>query len=237
MLGPDDYSGPIRGFANCTCTQPSFAPIAGPPVYIPTVNPCAVGPGNEAVPTDQFQCSFGVRLQSTIDRARQLTHQFGLRPYRVWLVWQKRERDREFEEHFRCELMPVFVLAMDSIELNSSVWGEDMVGGVSLTWISAAQVTEDTLRGYLDGEDWAAQSTEREFFYEIQMHARCLDAKTPRRRRFIPATEPHFQATSFEWRVALNEQKVSRSRDGVDQTIGTEHEDGTSLAFKPTIVT
>lgn len=42
----------------------------------------------------------------------------------------------------------------------------------------------------------------------------------------------------FYWRVELLEQKVSRSRGGVDQTIGTEYEDTTQLPFnRPTLVT
>lgn len=195
-------------------------------------------PGQMPVTTAQYQCSFGVRVQPVIDRGRRLVHSLGLRPYRVFLVWAERQIDRTFRQHHICELMPVKLLTMDSVELTGSEWGENLIGGVALDDISPMQVTEDNLRGYLDGEDWASKSSEREFYYEIQMHARCAGQLTPRRRRFRQATEPYFNGEQFKFQISLVEQEIPRSRDGVDQTIGTVQPDNTPLnTNRPRLVT
>ena len=244
MLGPADYGGPIRGFADCGCGKPGSVAITSGPNFVPTINPCAAAtgeilPGNTAVTDAEYQCSIGVSEQASIDEARRLIHVQGLQPYRVFLVWQQRTRQRTWELVHRCELMPVRVLAMNALELSSSEWGEDDVGGVSLDWVSPNQVDEDVLRGYLNGEDWAAKSDEREFFYEIQLHKRCaLNPLDPRIRRFIQAGEPHLNGQKYQFEIVLAEQKVSRSRGEVDQTIGTEFEDTTPLPFnRPVLVT
>ena len=245
VLGAGDFGGPSRGFANCGCGEPSGPNITqGTKIYVPTVESCggATGadlPGNVPVTDAQYQCSFGVTFQPVLDSARRIVHAAGLRPYRVFLVWQERNRQRIWEQVHRCELTPVRVVNAEGIELTTAVWGEDIQGGYTLEEVSPAQIDEDTLHGYLDGTDWAEKSTEREFFYEIQLHQRCPGAPlAPPRRRFIIAGEPYMNGQRFYWRVELLEQKVSRSRGGVDQTIGTEYEDTTQLPFnRPTLVT
>ena len=92
------------------------------------------------------------------------------------------------------------------------------------------------VRGFIDGEDWAQKSTEREFFYEVVMHARCPD-HVPQRRRFIFSSEPYFKAGAFAFQISLTEQKVARSRTGTDQTVGTEFDDGTPVGNMPRLVT
>lgn len=245
VLGLADFGGPIRGFANCGCGQPSTPSVTqGTKLYVPTVESCGAAngsnlPGNAPVSDAEYQCAFGVTFQPVLDSARRIVHVAGLRPYRVFLVWQERTRQRKWEQVHRCELMPVRVVNAEGIELTTAVWGEDIQGGYTLEEVSPAQVDEDTLHGYLDGFDWAEKSTEREFFYEIQLHQRCPGSPlAPRRRRFIIAGEPYMNGQRFYWRVELLEQKVSRSRGGVDQTIGTEFEDTTQLPFnRPTLVT
>jgi hypothetical protein len=245
VLGPGDFGGPARGFADCGCGQPSGPNITqGSKIYVPTVESCAAAnggalPGNIPVTDAEYQCSFGVNFQPVLDSARRIVHAAGLRPYRVFLVWQQRNRQRIWEEVHRCELTPVRVVNPEGIELTTAVWGEDIQGGYTLEEVSPAQVDQDTLHGYLNGTDWAEKSTEREFFYEIMLHQRCPGAPlTPKRRRFIIAGEPYLNGQRFYWRVELLEQKVARSRGGVDQTIGTEYEDTTPLPFnRPTLVT
>jgi len=247
VLGPGDFGGPIRGLANCGCGEPAGPSqiTTGSAIYIPTSNACGGGepggilPGNLPVTDAQYQCSIGARFQPTLDSARRIVHTLGLRPYQVYLVWQQRTRQRTWEEVHRCELMPVRVVNPEGIELTSAVWGEEVQGGFTLEEVSPAQVDEDTLNGYLDGKDWAEKSTEREFFYEIQLHQRCPGAPLPnRRRRFIHAGLPYFNGQRFYWRVELLDQKVSRSRNGIDQTIGTVYEDNTPVPItRPTLVT
>ena len=109
--------------------------------------PCEVGEGQRPISETDYRCSVMLRTQSAVDRARRVAHQIGTRPYRVSLVWQERQTDRRWKQVHSCELMPVRVLTMDSVEIVASDWGADLVGAVSLTEISPNQVDEDTLRG------------------------------------------------------------------------------------------
>lgn len=237
VLTVEDMGGPPIRAGDCGCDS-GTSPESEGWHYGARQDTCGeTSPGNAPVTEPEYQCSFGVRLQPTIDRARRTVHALGLRPYRVYMVWQIRQSDRTWREHHRCELVPVRVLTMDSLEVTSTDWGEGLLGGVALTGISPQQVDEDALRGYLDGEDWAGKSSEREFFFEIQMMRRCSDELEHRRRRFYPGSEPFFDAESFEYSVSLAHQKVERSRDGVDQTIGTKNPDGTPILPGPRLVT
>jgi hypothetical protein len=240
ILTLNKMGGAPRPSGPCGCdTAPSFGgPVAGPSL-IPGSDSCNTDlAGNQPVADSEYQCSIAVTLQETIDNARRISHTMGFRPYRVYLIWQERSSGREFSEVSRLELMPVTVVRMDGLGLSTEVWGEDLSGGIRLQEISPQQVTEDVLRGYVDGEDWAEKNPEnREFFYEVQLAQRCADGKTPRRRRFYPRSEPDFYAGEYQFRISLTEQKIARSRDGVDQTIGTEHEDGTTVRRGPTLVT
>lgn len=191
-------------------------------------------PGNDPVEESTYRCSVGVRLQSSIDGARRIAHTLGFRPYRVRLVWQQRGLNmsdpRAFGEFHSCELMPVKVLTMDSVEIVASNWGEDLIGGVAMSEISPQQVTEDTLRGHIDGHDWvAADPQNREFFFEVALQVRCDGDLKSRRRRFIYGAESSLAADQFQFKISLVQQNVERSRDGVDQTIGTVNKDGTPL--------
>lgn len=239
ILGPNDFAGPVREPIDCACeNNPSLPSVTAPPNLVPSSSPCDdSAPGNQPVEGGEYRCSIGVTMQPVIDSARRLSHSLGFRPYRVYLVWQERQRDRTYREHCRAELMPVRVVTMDSVDLTAEVWGQDMSGGISLREISPQQVTEDILRGFIDNENWAEKSTEREFFYEVVMQARCVGNEPKRRRRFIPVSEPFFKAGEFAFRITLTEQKVSRSRTGVDQTIGTEFDDQTPVAALPRLVT
>lgn len=126
---------------------------------------------------------------------------------------------------------------MDSLDLTAEVFGQDLSGGISLREISPQQVTEDILRGWIDGVDWAEKSSEREFFYEVEMHSRCAGDAPTRKRRFVSATEPFHKSGAFAFQITLREQKVQRSRDGVDQTVATEYNDQTPAPTVPRLVT
>lgn len=242
VLRVEDMGGPpfvAEHGCGCTCGSCSATQSTGSRSYLPSFpGPCEpTAPGNEPITSEMYRCSLGVGLQPTLDRARAIVHRLGFRPYRVFLVWQQRGAGEVWTEHHRCELMPVKVLTLENVEINASEWGETLVGGVALAEISPQQVTEDTLRGYIDDEDWASKSERREFFYEVVMHQRCTSELVPRRRRFYQVSEPSFDAESFGFSVSVGQQNIERSRDGVDQTIGTVNPDGTPLLPKPRLVT
>lgn len=240
VLTSDKMSGPVhRASTGCGCgkTVCTCAEKGGQVSFIPSQDPCTDSAAQTPVETSEYQCSLAVTRQAAIDSARRRVHELGFRPYRVFLVWANRQSDRTIIEYHRAELMPVKVLSMNGLELVSSDWGEDLIGGIALAEISPQQVTEDTLRGYIDGEDWQSKSTEREFFYEIALHERCAGEIKSRRRRFYQATEPNLDALRFQFTISIGQQNVERSRDGIDQTIGTVNPDGTPLLDKPRLVT
>lgn len=220
----DKYGGPARPSGDCGCGVEGPATTVGPSL-VPSTDPCDdSGLGNKPVCDDTYQCSVGVRLQPTIDRARRTAaHRTGLRPYRVFLVWQERTRSREWYEVCRKELTPVRIIALDALDLDVSQAGLQPEGGISLREISPTQTNENELRGYLNGEKWGHDDPDREFFYEVQLHQRCADDGTPRMRRFIIGSEPHYDAGAFQFRVGLVDQEIARSPEGEDRTVGDEN--------------
>ena len=212
----NQYAGEPRARGNCGCDAPKVGSTL-PTDLVPTSNACQPGPGNVPVEESEFQCSLGVRLQPAIDRSRRVAHTLGMRPYRVFLVWQERRNQRKFVEVARCELIPVRVQAMDSLELELTQAGLTHARMIKLREISPALVDEDILRGHLDGKPWTGN--DREFFYEVVMFRRCSTDPPRIRRRFILGNVPHFEATAFEFKVGLMDQLIDRTREGVDQTL------------------
>lgn len=220
-LDPSQYGGPIRGVTDCGCPEPRDGGTSHVPAA--TTDPCAPGEGNEAVEDDQHQCSTMVRIQGTIDRANRVAHTLGVRPYRVFLVWQERNRSRSWYEVHRKELIPVRISGLDGVDLSLSAAGLQPEGGVTLREVSPAQTNEDELRGYLNGSNWGGESSDREFFYEVVMAKRCAGESEPRRRRFILAAEPFLRGGAGEFRVRLVDQEIARV-DGQDRTAPKVHQ-------------
>lgn len=129
------------------------------------------------------------------------------------------------------ELMPVKLRALDTMDLELSQAGLEAEGAIQLREISPAQVTEDDLRGYLDGKLWGKDDPDREFFYEVRLHERCTGAIPgvpnsgrvlpvgTKIRRFALGSEPFFDGGRMQWRIGLVDQKIARTRNRVDQTI------------------
>lgn len=180
-----------------------------------------VGPTGEALPVVHepiqpctYQSSLAVTLQSTVDYARRIVHGMGFRPYRVFLVWVRRNRRQEYVEFRRQELVPVMISSMNDVDLRLESVGLDPSGGVWLTEISPAQVDEKVLRGYIDGRELG---DDEHFFYEVVRQPR-YPGELPLRSRFTVGTTPHFNATAFQWEVGLVSQAAERSTTGEDQT-------------------
>lgn len=229
------FGGPVRTPGSCGCDEMAAGPsVTQGPSLLPTKDVCGPGPaaeeqlpGNEPVEDAAYRCSLGVSLQPALDRVRRIPHVLGLRPYRVFLVWQQRNRDRVWETVAEMEVVPVVLRALDSVDLSLSQVGLQPDGGISLSEISPSQVTEDDLRGFFDGKLWGADTIDKQFFYEVRLHERCvsdpdngriLPAGT-KRRRFIIGSEPYFDGSSHQFRVGLVDQEIARDRDGGDATI------------------
>lgn len=185
------------------------------------MDPCAPGPGNCPVSEADYMCSLGVMLQPTIDMARRVVHELGLRPYQVLLVWQQRRKlTREWTAVRELQLTPVRVPGLDQLSLVLGQVGTYKDGVVDLAEVSPAQVNETTLRGLLDGQPWTDDDqNDREFFFEMHLMRRCPGDPEPERFRFTLASPPFFDAERFEWQVRLKPQIMERDGNGVDQSV------------------
>lgn len=178
-------------------------------------DPCAPGPGNAPITDAAYQASLGVSLQSTIDDARRTLHELGLRPYRVFLTWARRNHRQVFEVIRRIELVPVAVSAVDAVDWDIEASGGIPSGTLELSEISPAQVTEHDLRGLLDGQD---PPDGVEAFVELVRLPRCPTDK-PIPARFTRSSEPYLDGTRWQWKMRITDQAAARSPDDTDQVI------------------
>jgi hypothetical protein len=161
-----------------------------------------------------YQESLGVCLQSAVDDARKMLHQLGLRPYRVVLVWAKRDSKQRLTEVLReVELVPCTVTALDSVEWEVGLNGAGESGSVRLTDISPAQVGYDDLLGRAGGVSGA----DVEFFYELRRMPRCAGEVERVAGRYTPSSQPSLDAEGFGWTIDLSTQKKPRADASTDQ--------------------
>lgn len=187
---------------------------------MPVVNACEPSSTHAPISESQYQCSLMHAIQPAIDAANRVSHVIGERPYRVFLVWQKRDRDRGWVEARRKELIPVHLVAMDSVDLSLTQGGLQPEGGITLTEISPIVTNDSELRGHWDGEPW--ETGDFEFFYEVVMQRWCAGSPETKRKRFTLAAEPHFDGGAGQFRVQLLDQEIARSSNGRDRTIGDQ---------------
>ena len=168
-------------------------------------------------------CSLGVRMQPTADRARRIAHRLGMRPYRVAIIWQERASKREWREVYRVEIMPVRVVAMDSVSRELGELGNHAEGAMRVTEVSPQQVTEGMLRGQLPaGVQWGADTHDREMFFEVQRFRRCPEDPENPRHRFVLGSEVHHDAEGMQFTFVLQAQQVPRSPEGADRSLNTQ---------------
>lgn len=182
-----------------------------------------VGPDGEALcvvhePIDpcDYRSSLAVRLQKTVDNARRRAHTLGLRPYRVFLVWRRRDRRQVFVEYRRKELVPVTVSPLTDVDRELRAVGLDQDGGVRLKRISPNQTDEYELRGQITRGQGLGD--DEEFFYEIVRSPRHA-TDLPERHRFTISSVPYYNAKKFQWQVEVTSQHAYRDPSGGDQTL------------------
>ncbi|HMV66377.1 MAG TPA: hypothetical protein PKA64_05970 [Myxococcota bacterium] len=212
--------------AGCNCNGgPAHAPTC--PLYTQVVGPdgaSALGDGCRAsdpvhAPVLGIACGLGVRVLAVSDLAGKIVSRLGLRPYRVFLVWEERGPDGEYHEVRKTELMPAEVVDMKGVSLDVGAAGTNPEGEVRIQRISPLQVTEDALMGMLDGRTWNGDG--QRFFYEVVRHRLCESEQAPTRWRFTPKSVPHLSATKapLGYSITLVDQSMQRDPQGRDQTV------------------
>lgn len=189
-----------------------------------TLDPCPECPddniGNKPISDEEYRCSLAVSLQPHIDLARRISHDLGLRPYRVFLVWEARDINQRFNVFRRIELFPVTITNLNDVDLALSAVGLDGDGFLKITRISPVQVTRDDLRGRIDMKnlDLAPSPDDRRFYYEIVRMMRCGSESSEFRGRYAVAAEPYLNANRYQWEVMVVDQIQARNALGEDRT-------------------
>ena len=178
--------------------------------------PCGPGPGNVPITDCEYQNSPVVTALAAIDLARREAHRAGARPYRVRLVWEKRNARQKFERQREVELVPVLIsdaAPIHAVNWDSTEWARRRNGDLLLTQISPRQVTEDELRGRLNGEPvppgWR-------FFYEVERIPLCPTDVQTKRERYTPAGVPELVIS--EWVIRISVQDNNPGPNGEDTT-------------------
>lgn len=216
---------PQDGFASgvchvCGATQ---NPLTG---AVEAVGGCTTGPGNVPVSDVDYRSSFAVCAQPIVDEARRVVHELGLRPYRVFLTWIRRNARQRYTDADvvrKIELMPVKVGPFDGVRWELSPVGMYDDGLVQLTQVSPSQVDDRTLLGKLDGDD---PPPDVEFFYEVERIGRCPDEDV-QPGRYTPAAVPYLDAERFEYVVVLDTQQNARAKQANADTVDGDN------TFKP----
>ena len=155
-------------------------------------------------------------IQGEIDVARRYRQVVGVQPYRVWMVWQQRDRHQVFQDVRRVELVPVTLSdasPLHGVSWQSTIDARRSDGDLLLTSISPNLVTENELKGLHQDKpvpaDWR-------FYYEVQRGPNCPGDTNRPRQRYTPSGVPEFTGT--EWIIRVSVQDNSAAPDGTDRT-------------------
>lgn len=163
--------------------------------------------------------SFAQRFAKVGDRLRQLNTNFGVRPYRVFLVWEKWDGSErgEGETHpvAECELLPTpLVQTMDAVSLDPRSAGILPIGTLRISEVSIDRYTRDRLWGLdIPGVGRFDHIPPLySFFYEVREDGRgdC----PPWRMKYRLSNEPHRMADQLMWQFAIERISEDRERDG-----------------------
>jgi hypothetical protein len=167
---------------------------------------------NEAATT------FAAQMTPIVDELRQLATDFGIRPYRVFLVHIQWSGTRLGEgtptEISRRELLPtprVRDLGSTNEVLRSVGLAES--GSLFVDQISAKYAEDDLMGRTPDLQDPAMPRTSTrnvDFFWEVQEFRPGQPPAVP--RRYVPANAPTLKKDGFQWAVSLAKQDFDRSR-------------------------
>lgn len=163
-------------------------------------------------PLSAFQAkrSLANRLSPLTDRLRQVATNFGLRPYRVFLVWTTFDGEERGEgterELARVEILPTPKTAeLNSLQNSPYSGGVLTTGTLRLDRISAgftaAQLTGLAVPGREQQEDMPPNV---DFWYELREDGRGGDVPVPLRFRIQGV--PYRAAGKISWSVTLEAQ-------------------------------
>jgi hypothetical protein len=137
-----------------------------------------------------------------------------MRPYEVHIVrtrWTGGERGvgEEFTEYDVAILPTPRIADLTGLADIVNPVGLDEFGPVILDEVSG-RYTEDQLTGNHD--DGTPSTEDENFFYEVVFPMPDGMSGNVERRRFFPASAPHYTAGKFEWVIRLERTRSDRAR-------------------------
>lgn len=170
-------------------------------------------------PLQPFEASrtLAHRLRRQVNRLRQFSTKFGLRPYRVFLVWTTFDGEERGEgterEIARVEILPTPKVAeLASLQQGPYSAGVLSTGTLRVDRISAG-FTQAQLTGLdVPGKGQVADMPGRvDFWYELREDGRGGDRPVP--LRFRLSAQPTRQAGNVSWTVVLERQDEATQAD------------------------
>jgi hypothetical protein len=188
-------------------------------------------PKVRSLTSQQAKSSLANRLGPRVDRLRQIATNFGLRPYRVYLVWAKysgEERGEGYsDEQARIELLPTpKVMDLNSVAFSPFSGGVLPVGSVRIEKVSVTY-TQDTLKGLQlpEGHENVVPQP-WEFYYEIVEDGR--GDPNPLRAKYRLAAAPFRRPGKVDWSIVLERISEDNNRDGLSPDARGRLHDGQS---------
>lgn len=168
--------------------------------------------------TDEVRQTLAVSLGPVVDEIRQLATDFGIRPYRVFLIHVRWSGGKigvgTPQEISRREILPTpKVRDMTNTVEVLSAFGRLEEGAVAVEKISAKWSEDDLLGKTPDLTDPAVPRAGRhecDFFWEIQENRGVIPPPVP--RQYVPGAVPTLSRGGMAWRITLTKRAVNRSR-------------------------
>lgn len=166
---------------------------------------------HENTPLTCPQSSLTESLGSVVDRMRQLSTDFGQRPYRVFSVvyqWSGGEEGKgDLSIVAENEFLPTPLVDIGSTGKEATPAGTKETGGARMSELSP-RYTEDQIEALLPTALQDGQFS----FVEVRMDAR--DGSSVVRRRYTIKDTPRRRVEEFDWFVKLTVQQSPRTRAG-----------------------
>lgn len=164
----------------------------------------------------QARATLANRLGRVADRLRQFSTSFGLRPYRLFLVWSTFDGEERGEgnerEIQRIEILPTPRIA-ELTALQQSAYGAGVLGtGTLRVDLITRAFNESTLNGTQIpgvGQDLGSYPNKVDFWWELRSDGRGLDIPVP--IRFRLSSSPMLLAGAVGWAVILEKQEEPTS--------------------------
>ena len=160
--------------------------------------------------------TLGRQLIATVDQLRDIPVRFGLRPYEVHFIrtrWTGGERGlgQEIVISDDAVLPTPLITSLDGVQRIVNIVGLDEIGSVRLE-----QVSGRFAEGFISGtdENGNPQDPDTQFYYEVQFPTPGTISDGAPRRRFFPASAPSYDASRFQWSLALTRSHADRRNDG-----------------------